>query len=50
MESAPTYINTPGQPLVKTNEGFFSKDQGLFIEIIEIDSAAKLKGVQKLGR
>jgi len=49
IPDAPVYINTPGQLLAKTKEGFYVKTQDSFIEIREIESTVKLKVGDKLG-
>lgn len=46
---APTYINTTGQIIGKTNEGFLVKTKDTFLEILEIDSDSKLRVGDKLG-
>jgi methionyl-tRNA formyltransferase len=49
VENAPTYKNTPGQLLLKTEKGFLVKTLDSFIEIFEIESDVKLKVGDKLG-
>lgn len=49
IEKAPTYINTTGQIIGKTKEGFLIKTKDTFLEILEIDSDVKLKIGDKLG-
>ena len=49
IENAPKYINTPGQLLRKTQDGFIVKTKDSFIEILEIESGAKLRVGDKLG-
>lgn len=46
---APSYINTTGQLLAKTEDGFIVKTKDSFIEIMEIESAVKLRVGDKLG-
>lgn len=50
LEAAPKYINTPGQLLSKTQEGFLVKTKDSFIEICEIQTKAKLRVGDKLGK
>lgn len=49
IDKAPTYINTTGQIIGKTNEGFLVKVKDTFLEILEIDSENKLKIGDRLG-
>jgi methionyl-tRNA formyltransferase len=49
IESAPSYINMPGQLLAKTESGFLIKTNDSFIEIYDIHSSIKLKVGDKLG-
>lgn len=49
FSDAPKYINTPGQLLVKTEEGFLVKTKDSFIEILEIETNAKIRVGDKLG-
>lgn len=42
IENAPTYINTPGQVLKKTQEGFLVKTKDSFIEILDFESDKKI--------
>lgn len=49
IEMAPTYVNTMGQIIGKTNVGFLVKTKDTFIEILEIESKIKLKIGDKLG-
>lgn len=49
IEGAPTYINTPGQLLSKTQEGFIVKTKDSFVEILEIESTERLRVGDKLG-
>ncbi|QSE96820.1 methionyl-tRNA formyltransferase [Fulvivirga lutea] len=48
IQDAPCYINTPGQLLKKTNDGFLVKTKDSFIEILEIESKIKLRVGDKL--
>lgn len=50
IPDAPIYINTVGQLLSKTNDGFLVKTQDSFIEILEIEADIKLKVGDKLGK
>lgn len=50
IQNAPKYINTPGQILCKTDEGFLVKTKDSFIEILEVESNLKLKVGTKLGQ
>lgn len=49
VEGAPNYVNTPGQLLYKTEEGFWVKTKDSFIEILEIESDVRLRVGDKLG-
>lgn len=49
ISNAPAYINTTGQIIGKTQEGFLIKTKDTFLEILEIDSDIKLKIGDKLG-
>lgn len=49
ISNAPVYINTTGQILGKTQEGFLIKTKDTFIEILEIESKLKLNIGDKLG-
>lgn len=49
IDNAPAYINTTGQIIGKTQEGFLIKTKDTFLEILEIDSDTKLKIGDKLG-
>jgi len=49
IENAPQYINTAGQIIGKTNEGFLFKINDNFIEILEVESEEKLRIGDKLG-
>ena len=49
IKDAPKYINTPGQLLAKTKEGFLVKTQDSFIEIFEIETDVKLRVGLKLS-
>lgn len=49
IPEAPVYINTSGQLLSKTQEGFLVKTKDSFIEILEIETKAKLRVGYKLG-
>jgi len=49
IENAPKYINTAGQIIGKTNEGFLVKTNDTFIEILEVESEEKLRIGDKLG-
>ncbi len=48
IHESPNYIGTPGQLLVKTNEGFLIKTADSFLEILEIESSVKLRVGDKL--
>ena len=48
-EDAQKYINTAGQIIGKTNEGFLVKTNDNFIEILEVESEEKLRIGDKLG-
>lgn len=50
IEDAPSYIDTPGQVLAKTEEGFLVKTSDSFLEILDIDSDARVKVGQRLGK
>lgn len=50
IKDAPSYINTPGQLLKKTENGFLVKTSDSFIEIQEIECDEKLRVGDKLGR
>lgn len=50
IDDAPTYINTPGQLLSKTKDGFLVKTKDSFIEISQIESSLKLRIGDKLGQ
>ena len=43
IPNAPVYINTVGQVLIKTKEGFLVKTKDSFVEILEIESDFKIK-------
>ena len=43
IEEAPKYINIPGQVLSKTENGVLVKTNDSFVEIIEIDTEAKIR-------
>jgi methionyl-tRNA formyltransferase len=47
--NAPNYINTPGQLLAKTEDGFLVKTGDSYLEIYEIESGVKLKVGDKLS-
>jgi methionyl-tRNA formyltransferase len=49
IDQAPQYINTPGQLLAKTKDGFLIKSADSFLEILEIESKMVLKVGHKLG-
>lgn len=49
INGAPVYINTPGQLLSRTDNGFYVKTKDTYIEISEIETTAKLKVGDKLG-
>jgi methionyl-tRNA formyltransferase len=49
IPDAPSYINTPGQILGKTLDGFIIKTKDSFIEILEIDTIEKIHVGDKLG-
>lgn len=49
IAKAPKYINTPGQVLSKTVEGFLVKTKDSFIEILEIETEQKIRVGEKLG-
>jgi methionyl-tRNA formyltransferase len=49
IAGAPNYINTPGQILNKTQNGFIVKTKDSFIEILNIETAIKLKVGDKLS-
>ena len=49
IDGAPNYINTNGQLLSKTKDGFLVKTGDSFVEILEIDSNQKLRVGDKLG-
>lgn len=49
IPEAPTYVNTPGQILKKTDNGFLIKTGDSFIEILEVETSSKLKVGDKLG-
>lgn len=49
IADAPQYINTPGQLLSKTLEGFLVKTKDSFIEILEIETQEKIRVGDKLG-
>jgi len=49
ISKAPSYINTPGQIIGKTEEGFLIKTKDTFIEILEIESNERLRVGDKLG-
>lgn len=49
IENAPKYINTSGQIIGKTEEGFLVKTKDTFIEIMEVESEGKLRIGDKLG-
>lgn len=49
IPGAPVYINTPGQLLAKTDDGFYVKTKDSFIEISGIETSLKLKVGDKLG-
>ena len=49
ISDAPSYINTPGQILSKTLDGFIIKTKDSFIEILEIDTIEKIHVGDKLG-
>jgi methionyl-tRNA formyltransferase len=50
VDNARNYIGTNGQLLAKTEHGFLVKTEDNFIEILEIESEAKLRVGDKLGR
>jgi methionyl-tRNA formyltransferase len=43
IAQAPDYINTPGQILSKTENGFLVKTKDSFVEILEVDTEAKVR-------
>lgn len=43
FEEAPKYINIPGQILSKTKNGFLVKTKDSFIEILSVDTEAKIR-------
>lgn len=43
IEEAPKYINIPGQVLSKTENGFLVKTKDSFIEILSVDTKAKIR-------
>ena len=43
IEEAPEYINSPGQILSKTENGFLVKTKDSFVEILEINTEAKVR-------
>jgi methionyl-tRNA formyltransferase len=49
IENAPSYINTTGQIIGKTKEGFLIKTKDTFIEILEIESKERIRVGDKLG-
>lgn len=49
IEDSPEYINTPGQIVGKTKDGFLVKTKDKTLEILEIESDVKLKIGDKLG-
>lgn len=49
IDMAPKYINTPGQVIGKTNDGFLVKTGDTFIEISEVDSEINIRVGDKLG-
>ena len=49
IENAISYVNTPGQILNKTKEGFIIKTKDSFVEIKEVHSDVKLNVGDKLG-
>lgn len=49
ISQAPTYMNTPGQLLSKTYNGFLVKTNDSFIEIMEIETRTNLRVGDKLG-
>lgn len=50
IPDAPSYINTPGQILSKTTDGFLVKTLDSFVEIQDIYSEIKLRVGDKLGK
>jgi methionyl-tRNA formyltransferase len=48
IENAPNYIGTPGQILLKTQNGYLVKTLDSFIEISEVYSNVKIKVGDKL--
>lgn len=49
IDMAPKYINTVGQIIGKTDDGFIVKTSDSFIEILEIESDVKLRIGNKFG-
>lgn len=49
INNAPAYINTTGQIIGKTQEGFLIKTKDTFLEILEVDSDTKINIGDKLG-
>lgn len=49
VPNAPSYINTPGQIVGKTDGGFLVKTKDTIIEVLEVESDITLKVGDKLG-
>ncbi len=50
IDNAPIYIGTPGQIVGVNHNGFVVKSEDSTIEILEVDSGAKIKLGDKLGK
>ena len=49
INDAPNYLNTPGQILTKTPNGYFVKTKDSFIEIFDIETSVKIKTGDKFS-